>query len=177
MSWLDVLAQEVQDPDVQVDPAGLPIVSFGELLTFLIRAFFFIAGIVSIHAFCSTLFFQHWVNRLTGYSYKQYIRSLAPATVISVFILFAVLWIQRELNSLHLEIWIGLAIQILVGLVIFLLSTLFWPGDDIRDLAQWFLSQIPILRNSAALSRAIKYWEMLGSYRNWIAMILLPTNG
>lgn len=86
------------DAEVQVDAAGLPLLSFGELLTFIIRLFFVIAGIAAlIYGLWGAL---TWITSGGGADEVKAAREKIQAAILGVFVLIVVLSIIVALEQL-----------------------------------------------------------------------------
>lgn len=118
----------------------------------------FVAALISVHAVVTTLFFQYLVNRLTGFTFTQYFRSLTPATFVSTLLCLAVWGVKGALFPLGWNLWIVLGLQIVAGVVTFGLALVLWPGDDIRQLVLWLQIRVPGLARSVMLSKALQRW-------------------
>lgn len=93
-----VLAQITVDPNVRVNAAGLPILGFGSLLTFIIRLFFFIAGIAAlIYGLWGAL---SWITSGGGKDEISAARDKIQAAIVGVFILVVVLSIIVAIEQL-----------------------------------------------------------------------------
>ena len=118
----------------------------------------YVAAMVSLHAILTTLLFQAWVNRMTGFTYSQYFRSLAPAVFISILICLAIWGVRGALLSFGWNPWTVLSIQLVTAVLVFGLALLLWPGDDIRQLILWLQRRIPLLAHSQWINRIVQNW-------------------
>jgi teichuronic acid exporter len=121
----------------------------------------FVAALVSLHAVLTVLFFQYWVNHLTGFNYWRYFRSLAPATFASIIMCIMVIICRHVLIAYDLDIFIILFFQVVVGCIAYGLSLILWPKDDILNLMAWLHSQIP------ALSSSKLFTSLMASFASW----------
>ncbi len=90
-----LLAQAI--PNVQIDTRGLPVIPFGELLTFFIRGLFVIAGLAAL--FYGLLGGIAWITSGGGKDEVQAARDKIQAAIIGVFILILVLSIIWTLEN------------------------------------------------------------------------------
>lgn len=89
------LAQAV--PNIQLDPRGLPIVSFGDLLTFMIRGVFIVAGLAAlVYGLLGGL---AWITSGGEKDSIQAARDKIQAAIVGVFILIIFLSIVWTLEN------------------------------------------------------------------------------
>jgi PST family polysaccharide transporter len=109
------------------------------------------------------------VNRLTGFTFYQYFRSLSPAIFASILLGLTVWSVKNALIPFQVAPWIILVLQTAAGCIAFVIALFLWPGDDVRQLVIWGQSRIPVLENSRLVGRAIGYWGVLATkQRSWL---------
>ena len=101
-----------------------------------------VAAIVSIYTLVTVIFLQVWTNRLVGLSIRNFIRSLTPALIISLIMALAVWSAKATLPTQLLSPWGILILQVTVGVVVYAIGVLLWPGNEMKGLKNLFLIQM-----------------------------------
>ncbi len=95
---ISTASAQTPDPNLHVELAGLPVVGFGQLLTFIIRMIFVIAGLAAL--IYGLLGGIAWITSGGGKDEIQAARDKIQAAIVGVFILIIVLTIIWTLEQL-----------------------------------------------------------------------------
>src|SRR3989344_497849 len=81
----------------QIDTRGLPVISFGELLTFAIRGIFIVAGLLAL--FYALMGGLAWITSGGKKEEVQAARDKIQAAIVGIFVLIIVLTIMYTLET------------------------------------------------------------------------------
>jgi len=81
----------------QIDTRGLPVISFGELLTFIIRGIFIVAGLLAL--FYALMGGIAWITSGGKKEELQAARDKIQAAIVGIFVLIVVLTIMWTLET------------------------------------------------------------------------------